>query len=323
MGDAPKKFLAIKNWRKYQDIEDDLGHAPWIKDFVDKDSDINRMKLTVFQAGVLDRLYRLRARNAHILHNDITWLIQATHMRHRDAAHMAHTIHTLIAQNFIIPTDDENFEASAAVEVRKGRGKSNKDSERETGVSSKEEKTNPSGASGFQAKDKSKTNPKKDCGCADGLCDFAGPVPGCSRPASIGDAVYYQRHVKKNDYFIQRISAGYVREQWKRLVNDTPEDWSYDPDPLIRQKSVHLDGLDNPPTIKKEVVRRPKNAAERALLQNNIPHNRKWLYDPACPNHCKEGLVDVQTYPDAAPEEMLSKLMHSEYCGCLMKEFGE
>jgi uncharacterized protein YdaU (DUF1376 family) len=160
----------------------------------------------------------------------------------------------------------------------------------------------------------------KPCRCADGLCDWSEPILGCSRPESIGDAVYYQRHVKRNEYFTQRLSAGYVREQWKRLLNDTPEDWSYDPDPLIRQKSVHLDGLDNPPTIKKEVVRRPKNAAERALLQNNIPHNRKWLYDPACPNHCKEGLVEVSDYPD---DPRLSKLTHSEYCECVAKEEAE
>lgn len=322
MSDQPKKFLAIKNWRKYQAIEDDLGRAPWIMDYVDKDADPDRMKLSVFEGGVLDRLYRLRARYARILLNDITWITQATHTPPRDRARIPHAIHTLTERNFIIPTNDENFEASAAVEVEvKSRGKAKGNPERETGSPLKKEKT--SGVSGFQAKDKSKTNPKKDCGCADGLCDWSEPIPGCAHPASVGDAVYYQRHVKRNEYFTQRLSAGYVREQWKRLLNDTPEDWSYDPDPLIRQKSVHLDGLDNPPTIKKEVVRRPKNAAERALLQKNVEHNRKWLYDPACPNHCKEGLVDVQTYPDAAPEEMLSKLMHSEYCGCLMKEFGE
>lgn len=319
MSDQPKKFLAIKNWRKYQDIEDDLGRAPWIKDYVDKDSDIDRMKLTVFQAGVLDRLYRLRARNAHILHNDITWLIQATHMRHRDAAHMAHTIHTLITQNFIIPTDDENFEASAAVEVRKGRGKSNKDSERETGVSSKEEKTNPSGVSGVQAKDKSKTNPKKDCGCADGLCDWSEPIPG-AHTQSVADAIYYQRHIKKNDWFIPKLTAGYVRKEWQRILADTPEDYVYDPEPMIKERRIHLEGES---ILQKQIVRRPKNAKERALLQKNVEQNRKWLYDPACPNHCREGLVEVQTYPDAAPEEMLSKLTHAEYCGCLMKEFGE
>jgi hypothetical protein len=191
VSDHPNKFLAIKNWRKFQTIDDEGGRAPWIKDYVDKDSDINRMKLTVFQAGVLDRLYRLRARNAHILHNDITWLIQATHMRHRDAAHMAHTIHTLITHNFIIPTDDENFEASAAVEVRKGRDKSRGNPERETGESLKKEKTNPVGASGFQAKEK--TNPKKDCGCADGLCDWsdqspAAPIPPVSATRSTTSA---------------------------------------------------------------------------------------------------------------------------------------
>ena len=318
VSDEPKKFLAIKNWRKYQAIEDDLGRAPWIMDYVDKDADPDRMKLSVFEGGVLDRLYRLRARYARILLNDVTWITQATHTPPRDRARIPHAIHTLTERNFIIPTNDENFEASAAVEVEvKSRGKAKGNPERETGSPLMKEKT--SGASERKSEEKSKTNPKKDCGCADGLCDWSEPIPG-AHTQSVADAIYYQRHVKKNDYFIPKLSAGYVRSQWKRILADTPEDYVHDPDPMIKERRIHLDGES---ILQKQIVRRPKNPKERALLQKNVEHNRKWLYDPACPNHCKEGLVDVQTYPDAAPEEMLSKLMHSEYCGCLMKEFGE
>jgi hypothetical protein len=315
VSDQPKKFLAIKNWRKYQAIEDDLGRAPWIMDYVDKDADPDRMKLSVFEGGVLDRLYRLRARYARILLNDITWITQATHTPPRDRARIPHAIHTLTERNFIIPTDDGNFEASAAVEVEvKSRGKAKGNPERETGSPLKKEKT--SGASERKSEEKSKTNPKKDCGCADGLCDWSEPIPGCSRPESIGDAVYYQRHVKRNEYFTQRLSAGYVREQWKRLLNDTPEDWSYDPDPLFREKRFHLDGGET--MVGKEVLRRPKNAKERALLQQNIPHHRKWLYDPACPNHCKKGLVGVLDYPDD-PNPTMRHFKSSVECECVTK----
>jgi hypothetical protein len=319
MSEPTPKFLAIKNWRKYQAIEDDGGRAPWIKDYVDKDTDIERMKLTGFQAAILDRLYRLRARHAHILHNDITWLIQATYLKHRDATHMPHTIRTLITHNFIIPTDDENFETSAAVEVmeRKGRGKGT--GERETGSGSlkkEKDKSNPSGASGDQAKKKSNPNPLKDCGCADGLCDWSEPITGCAHPTSVGDAVYYQRHIKRNDWFIPKLTAGYVRKEWKRILADTPEDYVYDADPMIKEKRIHLEGES---IVQKHVMRRPKTTAERALLQKNPENNREWLYDPACPYGCKNGLIFVSDNPDAELP-IQRQIGHSEYCECLMKE---
>lgn len=310
MGD--EKYLAIKNWRKYQTIDDDKGRAPFVKDYVDKDLDPDRMKLTGFVTNVLDRLYRLRARTSHILHNDITWLSDAMHTYRTDRPHVSHAIRTLISHNFIIPTNDENFEGSAAVEVRKGRGKGKVDLEREIVSSTEKIKPNPSGS--FQAKDKS--NPKKDCGCADGLCDWSEPTGG-NLAKTIGDAIYYQRHIKKNDWFIPKLTAGYVRQQWQRILNDTPEDYVYDPDPMIKEKRVHVDG--EQPRIGKEVVRRPKNAAERVELLKDPDRNRKWLYDPACLHGCKEGLVFVSDNPDA--ENPMQRLLgHSEYCECVTKE---
>src|SRR5262249_40960939 len=112
------KYLAVKNWRKFQTIEDGKP-AEWLKDYSAKDADIDRMKLSVFQAGVLDRLHRLRALTGRILHSDIAWIIQATHIPRRDAPHVEQAIHTLTERNFIIPTDDEKFEASAGTEERK------------------------------------------------------------------------------------------------------------------------------------------------------------------------------------------------------------
>lgn len=315
---SDEKFLAIKNWRKYQAIEDDLGRAPWIKDYVDKDEDPDRTKLSMFCGGLLDRLYRLRARYGRILNNDVTWITQATHTHRTDRARIGYAIRTLIERNFIIPTDDENFEASATVEVRKGKDKGKSDSERETGSKSlKDRESKPTGVSSDQAKDKSNPNPKKDCGCADGLCDWTEAIPGCAHAESVGDAIYYQRHIKKNDWFIPKLTAGYVRKEWKRILADTPEDYVYDSDPMIKEKRINLEGES---ILQKQIVRRPKNAKERALLLRDPAANRKWLYDPACPNHCKEGIIDVQTYPDAPPDALLSKLTHGEYCECIMKE---
>ena len=81
-------------------------------------------------------------------------------------------------------------------------------------------------------------------------CDWSEPIPGCDR--NIGDAVYYQRHVKRNDYFIPKLTRAYVLSQWQRILNDTPEDYAYDPDPMVRERTV--DGLDKPATVIREVV---------------------------------------------------------------------
>lgn len=55
------KYLAIKNWSRYQGLQDGRP-APWIKDWCDKDMDAGRMTLTLAQAGLLDRLQRLRGK---------------------------------------------------------------------------------------------------------------------------------------------------------------------------------------------------------------------------------------------------------------------
>jgi len=67
-----------------------------------------------------------------------------------------------------------------------------------------------------------------------------------------------------------------------------------------------------------EVLRRPKNAKERALLQRNTSANRKWLYDPNCPNHCDKGIVEVNNYPPDDP--FYGKLKSSAECECVYKE---
>jgi hypothetical protein len=318
------KYLAIKNWRKFQTIEDGKP-AEYVKDYTAKDSDLDRMKLSVFQAGVLDRLHRLRALTGRILHNDITWIIQATHIPRRDAPHVAHAIRTLTERNFIIPTNDENFEGSI--------GHRREEESREEVLSRERGEVAPrSGASLQEEKDKTPEAPErrerqpqqppspsaapKECRCPDGLCDWSEPISGCARPASVGDAVYYERHVKRNQYFIERLSRGYVLQQWKRLLNDTPEDFAYDPEPMFKERTVHLDAGET--TVIKEVMRRPKNAKERSLLLQKDPSkNAKWLYDPACPRGCNEGAVSVSDYPG---DPTFSKLTHTELCECVTRD---
>lgn len=305
------KYLAIRNWKKYQTIADEGKGAPeYVKDYVDKDSDIERTRLSVYCTGILDRLYRLRARHLHILHNDVAWLTQQMHVGRKDAPHVPHAIRTLTTHNFIIPTDDENFEASAGVRQDKTRkGKGNTSQERE-------EVAPPSGGAlslRDEEEDKPYTSlpkdkPKKDCGCPDGLCDLPG----------VGDAVYYQRHIKKNAYFIPKLTKGYVEKERSRILADTPEDYVYDADPMIKEKTVPLG--DGETVTRKDIMRRPRTASERVLLLKDAYRNAKWLFDPACAKGCKEGILQVPAYPG---DERLGKLMESELCECAQREWAE
>ena len=57
-GKTTPKFLAIKNWDKYQPR--DTKNSPWIRDYKDKDFGPKYSKLTCMQRYMLDAICRLR-----------------------------------------------------------------------------------------------------------------------------------------------------------------------------------------------------------------------------------------------------------------------
>lgn len=149
------------------------------------------------------------------------------------------------------------------------------------------------------------------------MCDWADPVKGCPDPSRIGDTVYYQRHVKQNKYFIERLTKGYVLKEWKRLEADTPEGWLYDPDPLWGEKHHHDDETGGV-AVQTVLRRKPRTPTERNGIRAKMPH-LPWeavraLAKPDCPYGCKEGTVEVSDYPD---DPVLKRLTHSETCGCV------
>lgn len=98
------KFLAIKNWDKYQT---DMHNRGWIRDYVAKDDDPEYTTLSCFQRYVLDACCRLRGRIARNLHNDPTWLVRLLHVTPKDAPHVPHAIRTLTARGFLILTNQQ------------------------------------------------------------------------------------------------------------------------------------------------------------------------------------------------------------------------
>lgn len=106
------KYLAIKNWTKYQRgvRVGRTGRLPWVKDYTDREQDADYRALTMFQRGLLDGLCRLCGRQpSRLLHNDLTWIVDELHMLRTDRPHTHYALDTLMAHGFVFPTDNENL----------------------------------------------------------------------------------------------------------------------------------------------------------------------------------------------------------------------
>src|SRR5450755_2732095 len=67
------KYLAIKNWHKYQSA-DLTQYCPWIRTYVNKDQDYGFSHLTMLQRYLLEGCCRLRSRVGHNIPNDPQWI---------------------------------------------------------------------------------------------------------------------------------------------------------------------------------------------------------------------------------------------------------
>jgi len=92
------KFLAIKNWHKYQGGKMKNGNEkrPWVKDYVDKDAD------------TLDACCRLRGRIGKNLPNDPTWIGRALCVLPAERAHLSYAINALTKRHFLLLSNEEH-----------------------------------------------------------------------------------------------------------------------------------------------------------------------------------------------------------------------
>ena len=314
------KYLAIKNWKKYQAGKDRKGRdiKAWIKDYCGKDIDAPEYNsLTTSQRYYFDAICRVRGRSGRNVRADEAWIARAVGVLPAERARTGYAILALIERGFLIPTNQE-FDSSESESESETETESETEEETETQGSAADAAGSPLASRENQNPDlasspKTTATPKPKPASAD-LRDWSEIISNCPlAPKRIADCVRYQLDVKKNDYFIKRMSRGYVLQEWKRLDADTPEDYFYDPDPLFGERSIHQDGEDRP-LIQKFIRRKPKNDAERKLLQKDghmIMRNRQWLYKNPCPHGCKEGNITTYPYPDNP------RLTATEYCRCI------
>ena len=101
------KYLAIRNWSKYQSTRNGQPSS-WIKDYVDKDHDYDYGKLTGFQRYVYDGCRRLRGKFGRNFHYDATWVARALNVLPTERARVANAIATLVARGLLIPTNQQD-----------------------------------------------------------------------------------------------------------------------------------------------------------------------------------------------------------------------
>jgi hypothetical protein len=313
-------FLAIKDFgTKYDAGLDRKGRQikAWRKDNVRIDCDDPvYSRLTLFQRGLFDGLVRLRARLGANISSDIQYILSALSVMSQDRVNLHSSLTQLLLSGLVVFTnqqfDPSHSETHSQTQTETETKVPSPDA---TVISSLREKSKPTPDGSLVPKQSQKQNQ-----IGTDLRDWSEPIPGCPvDPKRIGECIRYQLDVKKNKYFIDRLSSGYVRKNWKQIVDDTPEDWFYDTDPMIvSYKAVGVG--DEEDVMGRKVVRKPKNDKERRILQGEnhelVTHNVKWLYKEPCPYSCDKGFIFVSDNPDAefAAQRMLG---HNEYCQCL------
>lgn len=112
----PFRYLAFKNWAKYQSGKKGWD---WIKDYVNQNDDEELGKLSLFERGLLQELRRLRGRSGKNIPNNATHIAQAVHAIGTDRARIGNALHTLIEQNILVLTNQQD----GFVEEKRGEEK--------------------------------------------------------------------------------------------------------------------------------------------------------------------------------------------------------
>ena len=130
----------------------------------------------------------------------------------------------------------------------------------------------------------------------------------------IRDCIIYQLDVRKADFYTRNLTRGFVLRNAKRLHEDTPDDWVYDPDPLVGEVTKHLDGGE---TFKQTLIlRAPRDDAERRKIRDKFgvtSYTSRFLAKPGCPVCRGTGYHYVSSYPG---DPVYSRLAETLECRC-------
>jgi len=143
--------------------------------------------------------------------------------------------------------------------------------------------------------------------------DWSEDVDGISGQR-LRNCIIYQLDVRKADFYVKNMSRGFVRRNAKRLDDDTPVEFVYNPNPLIGSKQRRTE--DGKVTDDAIILRKPKDAAERKYLRDQYgvnAHTRRWLAKEDCPKCDGSGLCEVASYPS---DSVYARLTDFVECSC-------
>lgn len=104
------KYIAVRNWGKYQERIGKRGDArrPFIKMSTSVDSDPDYSQLTFFERQVLDGCRRLIGLHGQNLLNDPAYISRGLCAARKDRPHVPHAVRTLTLRGFLILTNQRD-----------------------------------------------------------------------------------------------------------------------------------------------------------------------------------------------------------------------
>src|SRR5271154_1058826 len=129
----------------------------------------------------------------------------------------------------------------------------------------------------------------------------------------IRDCIWYQLKVRKHPWYVHNLSRGFVLRNVKRLDDDTPPDFVYDPDPLFGFNVIHNEDGD---VRVGTVLRAPKNEAERIKIREEYGvswKTIKFLAKKDCPVCKGKGQYSASAYPG---DPIYGRLTETIECNC-------
>lgn len=120
--ESDPKYLAVKNWEKYQPAYTSGQRARWIRSWVDKYDDLIYSRLSVFQRHILDGIRDMRGKLGKNPPADEQWLCNALALHRGERSHVGTTLQRLQDDGFLVLTNqqnDENFSRKRRGEERR------------------------------------------------------------------------------------------------------------------------------------------------------------------------------------------------------------
>ncbi len=108
-----KKYLAIRNWSKFQDTKDKHGrslngrHQVYIRDYTEKETDSLYASLTVHQRYMIDGCRRLQGKHGCNVRNDYMWVVRQLDIAREERHSCVRALGQLIKRGLLVPTNEQ------------------------------------------------------------------------------------------------------------------------------------------------------------------------------------------------------------------------